>query len=351
MPSALVIGGTGFLGRHVAEQLAREGYAVTTLARGEPSVPFDAVDIEHRVGDRGDRETLATVAADVDPGVVIDTAAFIPRDVAAAVDIFDEVDAYVYVSSGGVYDARTIPKREDETPLADCTPGQARDDTMESYAARKAEGDRLARDAADAGVAAMTVRPSVLYGPETVPEQDVAPAGSGPDWIDLPVNETLHDPWIDRVDNQDRVLVPGDGTAIWHRAYVEDVAGAVRLVAEHGQPGWAYNVADSRVCTLADVIHALADALGTSVELVHTSARELAGVGLAPEDFVLYHHPATSYPHVMDTCRIRTIGWRSTSVGTAIQRTVDERLEVVRARGRDVQRRRAEARLLAELAE
>jgi nucleoside-diphosphate-sugar epimerase len=61
-----------------------------------------------------------------------------------------------------VYSRQEIPKREDETPLHDCTPEQAADESMKSYGPRKAECDRLARRAAEDGVAATSVRPSVV---------------------------------------------------------------------------------------------------------------------------------------------------------------------------------------------
>jgi nucleoside-diphosphate-sugar epimerase len=125
--------------------------------------------------------------------------------------------------------------------------------------------------------------------------------------------------------------VPGDGTAIWHRAYVEDVASAIRVVAERGEPGGAYNVGDQRVCTMEDVIDLIADALDTSVTVVHASERELAGVGLDPDDFVLYHHLGSRYPHVLDTCKLASLGWESTPVEQSIARTVEECI----ASGRD----------------
>lgn len=282
-------------------------------------------------------------------GCRVDCAAFHPRDVEIAVEVFADVTAYVYVSSGGSYGVQEIPKREDETPLQTCSSEQATDDTMASYGARKAEGDRIARAAADRGVAAMSVRPSVLYGPQSARARDIDPTDTPPAWVDgMPVNQTLHDYWIDRVDRFDRIVVPGDGTAIWHRSYVEDVADSLRIVAERGEPGEAYNVADRRVCTLEDVIGLIADALGTTVEVVHASRRELAQVGLAPTDFILYHHPMTSYPHVLETCKVRTLGWESTPVEDAMERTVEERIDHIRDR-HEHPHRDSEERLLAEL--
>lgn len=352
MTSALVIGGTGFIGRHTVENLLDHDYGVTSLSRGEPEFPFsDPGAVDHLIGDRTDRTTLEQIATRLDPDIVIDCAAFYPRDVEVAVEVFADVNAYVYVSSGGTYSVQEIPKREDETPLQTCSSEQATDDTMASYGARKAEGDRIARAAVDRGVAAMSVRPSVLYGPQSVRSQDIDPTDTAPTWIDgMPVNQTLHDYWIDRVDRFDRIVVPGDGTAIWHRSYVEDVADSLRVVAERGERGEAYNVADRRVCTLEDVIGLIADVCETTVDVIHASRRELAQVGLAPTDFILYHHPMTSYPHVLETCKVRTLGWESTSVEEAMERTVEERIDHIRNQRERPPNRDAEERLLTELA-
>ena len=353
MTSALVIGGTGFIGRHTVENFLDHNYEVTSLSRSTPEFPFsDSGAINHVTGNRTDQSTLERIATRFDPNVVIDCAAFFPRDVETAVKIFADADAYVYVSSGGTYSVQEIPKREDKTPLDECSSEQATDDTMASYGARKAEGDRIARSAADGGVAAMCVRPCVLYGPQSIQSQDIEPTDTEPTWVDgMPVNQTLHDYWIDRIDRFDRIVVPGDGTAIWHRAYVEDVADACRVVAERGEPGEAYNVGDQRVCTLEDVIGLIADVLDTSIEVIHASERELARVDLTPRDFILYHHPMTGYPHVLETCKIQTLGWESTPVMEAMARTVEERIDHIRDQRGDAPNRDAEERLLADIAQ
>lgn len=340
--NSLVIGGTGFIGRHTVAELLDHGYDVTALSRGSHRFQFPGeTDVDHIISDRSDDETLADAAQRAEPDVVIDCAAYHPADVRTATDVFADVDAYVYVSSGGVYSSQEIPKREDETPLHDCTPEQADDDSMKTYGPRKAECDRIVRAAAADGVAAMSVRPTVVYGPQTIPGDDISQAADEGFWTDdvsatwaddhFPGLQTHHDYWIDRVSRFERVVIPGDGTAIWHRAYVEDVATALRLVAEEGEPGEAYNVGDRRVCTLEDVIDLIADALETSVEVVHASRRELAQADLTPNDFILYHHPRTEYPHVLATCKLASLGWESTPPEVAMERTVEE----VTASGRD----------------
>ncbi|WP_331236377.1 NAD-dependent epimerase/dehydratase family protein [Natronorarus salvus] len=357
MSSALVVGATGFVGRHVVWTLLDHGYDVAAASRGSHVFRFADPGVEAVTVDRTDPEALAAVARRVDPDVVVDCAAIHPEDVEVGVETFEGVDAYVYVSSGAAYRGRAIPKREEESPLHECTPEQAADGSMASYGPRKAEGDRIVATAAERGVAATSVRPTVVYGPQiteeradeaigTAPWEDGIPASWAPDVSGI---QGHHDYWIDRIRRSDRVVVPGDGTAIWHRAYVEDVAEAIRTVAERGRPGGAYNVGDRRVCTLEDVVVLIAEALDAEVEVVHASRRDLAGVGLSPGEFPLYHHPMTGYPHVLETCKLASLGWESTGVERAIERTVAECLRSGRPGRVDDPRREAEARLLDRL--
>jgi nucleoside-diphosphate-sugar epimerase len=229
--------------------------------------------------------------------------AYHPADVEAAVETFADVDGYVYISSGDAYGREEIPKREAETPMRPCTDEQAVDDSSATYGNRKAEGDRVVFAAAERGVNAMSVRPCIVYGPHDYTER--------------------LDYWLDRVDSHDRVVVPGDGQNVWHRAYVEDVASALVTVAESGTPGEVYNVGDRRVVTLAEMLDLIAEAMDTDVEVVTAGERELAAAGLEPSDFVLYR----DYPHVLDTSRLAALGWESTPLSEAMARTVAEHRE------------------------
>ncbi|MDS0298181.1 NAD-dependent epimerase/dehydratase family protein [Halogeometricum sp. S1BR25-6] len=299
--TALVVGGTRFIGRHVVEDLLEHGYDVAIFNRGNHENPFEEDDRVTRVeGDRTDDTDLKTAKLSVKPDVVIDCVAYYPADVEAAVEIFSDVDAYVYVSSGAAYGREEIPKREGETPLCECTPEQAEDDADETYGPRKAEGDRIVFEAATEGVNAMAVRPCIVYGPHDYTER--------------------LDYWIDRVEQYDRIVVPGDGTNLWHRVYVEDVASALRVVAERGTPGEAYNVGDRRLATLEETVDLIAEAAEESVDVVHAGERELAAAGLSLDDFVFYRE----YPHVMDTNKLSDLGWESTPPDEAMAAAVDD---------------------------
>jgi nucleoside-diphosphate-sugar epimerase len=323
MDRALVIGGTRFIGRHAVAELLEHGYEVTLFNRGNRENPFaDDERVAHVAGDRTDEDALADAAASVDPDVVLDMVAYHPGEVETATRIFADAGAYVYVSSGAVYADDEIPKREGETRLQDCSDAQAKDDSGATYGPRKAEGDRAIFASAERGANATSVRPTVVYGPYDYTER-----------VDY---------WIDRVDSFDRVVVPGDGTFVWHLAYVADVAAALRVVAERGQAGEAYNVADRNAATLGRFVESIADALDADVDIVHAGGRELSVAGLDGSDFPLYG----AYPHLLSVEKLAALGWESTPLPEALDRTVAEHRESDRD-GRDQgPSREAESRVL-----
>ncbi len=300
MTSALVVGGTRFIGRHTVRDLLDNGYDVTTFTRGNDDYPFtDTAGVDHVTGDRTDRDALAAAADAVDPDVVLDFVAYHPGEVETACEIFADVDAYVYVSSVSAYDDGHVPLREDETPIEPCDDEQAVDDSTETYGARKAEGDRVVAAAAERGVRATSVRPALVYGPHD-------PTGR-------------FDYWVDRVRHHDRVLVPGDGDSLLHRSFAPDVARAVRLVAEEGTPGEAYNAADRRALSLDDTVETIADVAGTDVETVHAPPSAFEDAALDPGDVPCY----TPRPFLASTSKLAGLGWDSTPVETAVERTLE----------------------------
>ena len=326
MTRALVVGGTRFIGRHTVSEFLDAGYDVTIFNRGNHENPFvDDSRVDHVEGDRTVEGEVRRAAVEVDPDVVVDCVAYHPRDVRVATEVFADVDAYVYISSGAAYGENRVPKREDETPLKACTTEQAVDDSDATYGARKAEGDRAIHEAAERGVNATSVRPPVVYGPHDYTER--------------------FDYWIDRVENHDRVVVPGDGLNLWHLVYAGDVASALRTVAEEGEAGETYNVGDGHAPTLGEWVERIAAACDTTIETVFAGPRELAAVDLEMTDFPLYR----PHPHLLSTSKLRSLGWRATDHETALAATVADHRDSGRTGRENGPDRETEERVLSIL--
>lgn len=324
MSTILSIGGGQFMSRYALHGFIEDGHDVTLFTRGNAELPFGSSKITHVKGDRTNEADVDHVKREVDPDIVIDFAGFYPADVEYAVDVFADVEAYVFISSTHAYQrTATIPLREGVTPLCECTEEQAVDESFATYGPRKAECDRIVFGAAERGINAMSVRPAAIYGPHDPTERQ--------------------DFWFDRVNRFDRVIVPGDEYRMpIHLGYVEDAAPAIQLVAEEGEPGTGYNVAARSQLTFAELLTLIANALDTSVEIVHASPRDLARVGLTDREYP-YCEP---YPYVVSTKNLTALGWETTSFEEGIPVAVADHLESDRTGSRHDPGREAEEQLL-----
>jgi dTDP-D-glucose 4,6-dehydratase len=100
---------------------------------------------------------------------------------------------------------------------------------------------------------------------------------------------------------------------------VIDVARALRIVAEPGDAGETYNVANHQVTTINDKLERIARSLGTSIEVIPANGRELSTAGLKPSDFPLYQ----DYPRILSTQKVEALGWTATPPIKSIETVVD----------------------------
>jgi nucleoside-diphosphate-sugar epimerase len=112
----LVLGGTKFLGRAVAEAALARGHELTLFTRGRTN-PELFPEAEHLRGDRdGDLAALEGRSWDA----VVDPSGYVPRVVFASADLLrDAVEHYVFVSSISVYAPPFAPAFDESAPLAE----------------------------------------------------------------------------------------------------------------------------------------------------------------------------------------------------------------------------------------
>src|SRR5512145_452540 len=93
-----VLGGTGFVGRHVTRQLVAAGAEVTTIARG--TTASTGLAAQSLKADRADAGALVRALATAAPEVVIDMIAYQPRDIDLLLDALPtSVEQLVVISS------------------------------------------------------------------------------------------------------------------------------------------------------------------------------------------------------------------------------------------------------------
>jgi nucleoside-diphosphate-sugar epimerase len=240
----LILGGTAFVGRAIAEEALRAGTEITLFGRGRtgadlfPGVP-------RLIGDRdaGDYEALRGAQWDA----VVDASGYVPRHVGQAMaTVGDNTGRYVFISSHAVYRHEGLEPRATEDaprrePLRD-TEYLAGD----NYGRLKVacEDDVLARY----GDRATIVRPGKVAGPH--------------DW-----QEGLTY-WVRAGARGGPVAVPADPAQPVQVIDSRDLARLVVQLIADDQPGAFHAVGPAEPVTLGGLIEMCADVAGTRVQLV-----------------------------------------------------------------------------------
>ena len=263
----LVLGGTGFIGRHVVTGLAAEGHTVAVFHRGH--TPSEIDESVHRI--LGDRRSIGTHAAELRafrPRVVIDMIAYTEVETRAAAQALRGIgERTVLVSSQDVYRAfdrfrrlspgpvEPIPYGE-ESPLRDrLFPYRGRDEGQEPWVRDydKILVERAAREEGGTGVTVL--RLPMVYGPGDRQHRIL--------------------PHLKRMDDGRPAILLEAGQAGWRwtRGFAVDVAAAIaRAAADERAAGRTYNVGEVDSLPEADWVRAIGRAAGWSGDVVAVPA-------------------------------------------------------------------------------
>jgi nucleoside-diphosphate-sugar epimerase len=307
----LVTGASGFLGSHVAEQLATEGHAVRLLLRRTSSREWLTFPYEDALGDITDPASLPAAVSGVD--AVIHSAGLVKARserefaavnnkgtanlVQATVEHAPGLRRFVYVSSLAAHG----PSPDGEPRPIDAVP-----QPITAYGRTKLAGEIAVHDSALAG-RAVIIRPPVLYGPRDpalVPFFRLAKLRAAP------------------------VLMGGRNRI--SAVYGPDAARAVVLAAtaEADVAGKTYTLDDGSVYTWRDLLAAVEAAVGRRAFRVSCPRLTFEAAALASEAVGFLTRRAVSLTRekvremaqrhwVCDSEAIRReLGW-SSSVGLA----------------------------------
>lgn len=152
----LLLGGTEFVGRAVAEAALERGWEVTVFHRGTHAAP-EGARVLH--GDRTAENGLAALA-EGEWDAVVDTWSAAPSVVRDSARLLaGRVGRYAYVSSRSVYAYPTAAGADESAPLVEGSP----DDGEMPYAESKRGGELAALDAF--GDRALLIRAGLIVGP------------------------------------------------------------------------------------------------------------------------------------------------------------------------------------------
>ncbi|WP_197021517.1 NAD(P)-dependent oxidoreductase [Cellulomonas sp. HZM] len=284
MRRALVVGGTGQIGRAVVPALVADDWDVRVLTRGELAGGdvVRAWGAEPVVGDRHDASALAgALAGGVD--VLVDVVGYDDRDVAALLEQSGQVGSAVVVSSAAVYvDAHgdgfesdefgdfPVPVGEDQ-PVVD--PGRG------TYATGKVAYEQ-AWAASD--VPTTILRPGAIHGPGCRQPRE---------WV-----------FVKRaLDGRDVRVLAYDGQSRFQTTSTAAIAELVRLAA--ASPAHrVLNAADPDAPTVAQIAQAVDGVMGTTSRVVRVPGPPEGNVGATPW--------SVPRPLVLDSSRaVRELGF------------------------------------------
>ncbi|WP_329426782.1 NAD-dependent epimerase/dehydratase family protein [Streptosporangium sp. NBC_01495] len=216
----LILGGTKFLGRIVAEEALRRDHNVVTFNRGTSG--GDVRGVAPARGDRTSSRDLAALAAQGDWDTVIDTSGMTTSMVEGSTRaLANAVNQYVFISTVNVYKGWPVDPLDDDSPVRDYTPaGPPGESDADEYGRLKAGCEQAVTSVF--GERATLLRPSVILGPHEY-------VGRIP-W------------WLSRIQAGGRVLAPGRPEWPIQPIDVRDVAAFALDVAERNLTG-SYNLA------------------------------------------------------------------------------------------------------------
>ena len=332
MPRALITGGTGFLGLHLARALANAGYDVRTLDLHEPGPSADP-DWEFVQADVRDADAMEKATRDVD--VVVDNAALVPvtrSDPATYTGVnvdgcrttlqaARKRDLYVlHISSSAIYG---VPK---ELPIRPTTPLAP----FEPYGESKARADVLVSELRRNGQVVASLRPRTLLGEGRLGIFDVIFARAR------------------RQARADVRLGAQQGADERRRGLLRRRAGpAIRKEANDD-----YNVGAAEFGTVRDDLQALIDHAGTEAKLlpvpsavIRAALQPLDAAGRSP--FNVWHWKSAPKPFYFDLTKTKAdLGWEPRySNAQALIRAYEHYLTRPAATSASAHRRPLEGRL------
>lgn len=288
MPRAVILGGTGMIGRATAVRLLAAGWDVVVTGRERGHLPTE---VAHAGGtfvpaDRHDPAQLATTVGD-GADLLVDCLCFTAGDAAQLLALARNATSTVMISSKGVYvDAVghhsnspiaphfEIPIAESQPTVA---PGHGDHQSAAGYGANKVAAELVLLD----GDASVTVlRPSKLHGVGAVRPRE---------WV-----------FVKRaLDGRPVVLLAHRGAGIDHPTAAVNLAALIEVVA--AKPGTRIlNSADPDAPNALEISRAIARCL-------HHSWREVL---LDDEDELLGRHPwDAAHPIVLDMAAALELGY------------------------------------------
>lgn len=294
----VVLGGTGFVGRHVVSRLIDDGDEVLVVHRGGTEPP-DLPAVPHLHADRASFASVAGAVRVFRPDAVVDGRAFSRADVEAVHPHLAPDVHLVELSSQDVYRAYELVRAGEEgEPLPVDEESAVR---LGRYPYRGLGMDEDDYDKLDVEPATLARGGTVLRLAMVFGEHD----------------GQRREEFVLRRVRAGRARIPvGSGSLLWTRVYAPDVAAAVALtLRSEAARGVVLNLGEDRTRSVVGWVRQILAAAGSDAELVTVPD------ALVPVDLRLTRGRAQ---HLLtDSRRARDLlGWRPADADDAVRRSV-----------------------------
>lgn len=259
--SVLILGGTQFVGRHIALALLEAGHAVTLFNRGHTPDQLPR-DIERLRGDRDAGPPGLTALSGRRWDACIDVSGYTPRQVRASASLLrDHVSHYIYMSAVSVYGdpaSHSRPVREDH-PRVEPAPEHITEVVGPMYGRLKVTCEDLVQELFPGRSALL--RPQIVAGPHDLYDR--------------------YSYWVRRAALPGPTLAPGDGADHLQVIDARDLARFTLLALQHSLTG-PFNLSGPRL-TWADFLSILGASSPT-----WTPASLLLAAGITEHELPLF---------------------------------------------------------------
>jgi 2'-hydroxyisoflavone reductase len=172
----LIMGGTAFVGRHIAQVAIDNGHEVTVFHRGKTGAELFP-EAEHLTGDRGMRpgtqdgslgsmgESDLTALAAGTWDATVDVSSYFPQQVRELAEVLDgRGGRQLYISSMSAYKVPVAPGFNEDAPLAELDDPDTDQVTLQTYGGLKAACEHAAAELHGSDRTTI-IRPTYVIGP------------------------------------------------------------------------------------------------------------------------------------------------------------------------------------------
>jgi len=246
----LILGGTGFVGRILTENLLKLNYKITLFNRGKRN-PGIFPEAKCLFGNRETDDINQISSGGWD--VVLDFSCMQPDNLDHILSLLEgKIERYIFISTANVYPLDEIPKQEfplkEDAETVPCSEEQRKTkDVISAYGNKKAECERilLKKEWFDT----IIFRPGLIYGRY--------------DWSDRFYY------WLYRAKTQDEILIPENGKSRSTNTFSEDFAEVIQEAISIEKFRKVYNAVTNPPVSLKEIVKTASQITGTSPKFIN----------------------------------------------------------------------------------